>query len=144
MKIKAKINQVTPGLQYNGNLTTDRTSLTYTLRFGVPLAQLDSIEKPPEEDPMAFARRMFIITLKKGDADIEIPNELFSFLLFILGEFAIDFHNHSQTRDVNEKFLPENSRGKELLQTLGAQLSVGMEREYDFLDAQIPQIFLAA
>ena len=130
VSVERYVEQVRNGSHYKGYVKIADTKLSYELVFGIPIKQLDSIESPKDENEI---RRLFQLTVKRNNADIELTNEEYSFFFSILVEFATEFYDNGQTRDSNEGLLGEVLRGEGPMAEL-ATASIGMTSDgsYEF------------
>ena len=131
VSIERHVEQVCDGSHYKGYVKIDDTKLDYELVFGVPIARLDDME--PAEDESEF-RRLFQITVKRGNANIELTKDEYSFFFSMIVELAVGFYNNPQTRDNNEGILGDMLQGRGPMVAFGASMSIGMTSSgsYDF------------
>lgn len=129
--VEQHINQVLDGTHYRGHVKIAGTKLDYELVFGVPIAQLDSVEPAKDENEI---RHLFQITIKRGGANIELTKEEYIFFYSMLGTLAVNFYNSLQTRNINEGLLSEILQGEGPMAAFGTSMSIGMisSESYDF------------
>lgn len=130
-QVERYIEQVRDGSHYIGHVKIAETMLDYELRFSVPIPQLDDMKPVTDKSEI---RRLFQLTVKRGDANIELTDEEFSFLFQMLVPFAVEFYNNSQTRNNNEGMIGMALRGKGPLSAFGVTASYGITSRgsYDF------------
>ena len=144
MKIPASLTQVIDGLEYEGKIQFEENEFTFNIQFGVNIQDLDNEPVPPSDQQElinAYAKRLFRVTLKKGEDSIELEKETFHFLLSTIVALAIQFYNLPQTRDSNEGFL---KTVKTFADEFGVKGSIGMETVWNVPIENIPRQLLAA
>ena len=131
VSVERHVEQVRNGRRYKGYVKIANTKLDYELVFGVPIAQLDSME--PAEDENGI-RRLFQLAVKRNNANIELTEEEYKFFFSMIVELAVDFYNNPQTRGINEGYVGEVLQGKGPLAALGASMVISMTSSgsYDF------------
>ena len=131
VSIERYVEQVVDGNHYKGYIKIDDAVLDYEMVFAVPITQLDEVRPFSGQDDV---RRVFQLTLRRGDADIELTNDEYGFFFQLLARFVIGFHNNPQTRGSNVGFFGEALRGEGPLSGLGGSASIGMRSKtsYDF------------
>ena len=130
VSVERHVEQVRNGSHYKGYLKIADTKLDYELVFGVPIARLDSMEPVKDENEI---RRLFQLTVKRDNANIELTKEEYGFFFSMVVELAVDFYNNPQTRDSNEGFIGMAIRGEGPMAGF-AKASIGMTSSgsYDF------------
>jgi len=131
VSVERHVEQVRNGSHYKGYVKIADTKLDYELVFGVPIARLDSMEPVKDESEV---RRLFQITVKRGNANIELTKEEYGFFFSMIVEMAVDFYNNPQTRDSNEGMMGQMLQGRGPMSAFGASMSIGMTSNgsYDF------------
>lgn len=131
VSVERHVEQVRNGSHYKGYVKIVDTKLDYELVFGVPIAKLDSMEPAKDESEI---RRLFQLTVKRDNANIELTKEEYSFFFSMVVELAVEFYNNPQTRDSNEGFFGMTLRGEGPMAAFGASVSIGMTSSgsYDF------------
>src|SRR3989344_6548862 len=99
---KRSIEQVVDGVQYVGEVNIESVKLDYELTFSTPIPQLDDIDP---ETLRRDIRRIFQIVVKKEGQNIVLTDDEYGFFFKLLAEFAVDFYNQPQTRDLNRSVL---------------------------------------
>lgn len=123
VSVERHVEQVRNGSHYKGYVKIAETKLDYELVFGVPIDRLDSMEPAKDENAI---RRLFQITVKRDNANIELTKEEYSFFLSMIGEFAVEFYNNPQTRDSQEGMMGMMLQGRGPLSSFGVSASIGM------------------
>lgn len=123
VSIERYVQQVHDGSHYKGHVKIAQTKLDYELRFAVPIPQLDVMELPEDKDKI---RRIFQLTVKKGDASIELTDEEYGFFFQMLVPFAAEFYKNPQTRDSNEGIMGMTLRGQGPMAALGVTSSISI------------------
>ena len=131
VSVERYLQQVHDGSHYKGHIKIADTKLDYELRFAVPIPQLDDMKPVKGKGEI---RRLFQITVKRDDANIELTDEEYGFFLQMLVEFAAEFYNNPQTRDSQDGFIGMALRGEEPMATFGASALIGVtsSESYDF------------
>ena len=131
VSVERHVEQVRDGSHYKGYVKIADTKLDYELVFGVPIARLDSMEPAKDEGEI---RRLFQITVKRGNANIELTKEEYGFFFSMIVELAVDFYNNPQTRDSQEGMMGMMLQGRGPMAAFGASASIGMTSSgsYDF------------
>lgn len=106
LTIPAKISlyQVRDGAEYTGTLDFAGTELQYTLALDINIRDIDNAQIPDTPEGL---RNVFHLTLRRGEATIDLTEAEYAFFLLMLLDIAVEFYNHPQTRDVNEGPLPK-------------------------------------
>lgn len=123
VSVERHVQQVRNGSHYKGYVKIAETKLDYELVFGVPIDRLDSMEPAKDESEI---RRLFQITVKRGNANIELTKEEYGFFFSMIVELAVEFYNNPQTRDSQEGMLGLVIRGQGHLVGMGVSASIGM------------------
>ena len=131
VSVERHVEQVRDGSHYKGYVKIADTKLDYELMFGIPIAQLDSLEPATGENEI---RRLFQLTVRRDNANIELTKEEYGFFFSMVVELAVDFYNNPRTRDSNEGFFGMTLRGEGPMASLGASASIGItsRESYDF------------
>lgn len=131
VSVERYVEQVRNGSHYKGYIRIADTKLDYELVFGVPIERLDSIEPTKDENEI---RRIFQITVKRGNANIELTKEEYGFFFSMIVELAVDFYNNPQTRNSQEGKMGLMLQGRGPMAAFGASMSIGMmdSGSYDF------------
>jgi hypothetical protein len=131
VSVERHVEQVRDGSHYKGYVKIVDTKLDYELVFGVPIAKLDSMEPAKDENEI---RRLFQLTVKRDNANIELTKEEYGFFFSMVVELAVDFYNNPQTRDSQEGMMGQMLSGRGLMSEFGASASIGMtsSESYDF------------
>ena len=131
VSVERYVEQVHDGSHYQGYLTIADTTLDYELVFAVPIPRLDDMEPAKDKEEI---RRLFQLTVKRDNANIELTNDEYGFFFQMLVAFAVDTYNNPQIRASNEGLMGQMIRGKGPLATFGASVSIGFKRNgsYDF------------
>jgi hypothetical protein len=126
------VEQVQDGTHYRGHVKFGDIQFEYELRLAVPIPKLDDMKEPPEE--VSAIRRLFQITVKKGEESIELTDDEYSFFFHLLGEFVVNFYNDPQTRDSQEGLMGQMVRGEGLAAVFGSSAKIGITSSgsYDF------------
>lgn len=143
MKVKLAITQVTSGLEYKGTLSLNKKIFLFILCFGVHIDKLDEQVVPTEEEQaIKRGRELFQFNLKHSDQEVPIDDQLFKFLLGLVGFNVIAFYNDPQSKGINEssvcgQLLDSTS---ELSSIMGGtiSISIGNEKEFKIPDGEIP------
>lgn len=129
VSVERHVEQVRDGSHYKGYVKIADTKLDYELVFGVSIAMLDSMEPAKDENEI---RRLFQLTVKRGNANIELTYEEYGFFSMVV-ELAVEFYNNSQTRDSNKGFVGMAIRGEGPMAGFAkASISMTNSRSYDF------------
>ena len=123
VSIERYIQQVRDGVHYKGHVKIADTQLEYELVFAVPIPKLDDMESP---NGITEIRRLFQLTVKRNNANIELTDGEYGFFLQMLAELAIDFYNNPQTRDNNEGMMGQMLQGRGPMSVFGASVSIGI------------------
>lgn len=123
VSVERHVEQVRNGIHYKGYVQIAGTKLDYDLVFGVPIARLDDTEPAKDEDEI---RRLFQITVKRENTNIELTKDEYGFFLSMILELAVDFYNNPQTRSSNEGILGDMLQGGGPMAAFGASMSIGM------------------
>ena len=131
-RVERYVEQISDGNHYKGHVKIAGTTLTYELKFTVPIPRLDDMEpiKSVEE-----ARRIIQFAVKNGEATVDLSDDEYGFFLHLLLEFAVNFYNQDQTRGSNQGKMGQLVRGESpLSRLLDASVSIGMSDSgtYDF------------
>lgn len=131
VSVERHVEQVHDGNRYKGYVKIADTKLDYELVFGVPIAQLDSMEPAKDEDEI---RRLFQLTVKRDNANIKLTKEEYRFFFSMTVELAVDFYNNPQTRDSNEGMMGQMLQGRGPMSAFGtsASISITSSGSYDF------------
>ncbi len=115
------VQQVVNGCEYKGYLKRNGKELRYTIRFTIPIPELNNASESELASPEAV-RRVFPIQLFKADGtEVPIPDDLYGFFFETVALFAVDFYYHPQTRNSNG-----NPRMQDLVRMIGASMNVSM------------------
>ena len=123
VSVERHVEQVRNGSHYKGYVKIADTKLEYELVFGVPIARLDSMEPAKDENEI---RRLFQLTVKRDNANIELTKEEYGFFFSMVVKLAVDFYNNPQTRDSNEGMMGQMLQGRGPMAAFGASMLVGM------------------
>ncbi|MGB2791483.1 MAG: hypothetical protein IPJ67_04380 [Candidatus Moraniibacteriota bacterium] len=123
VSVELHIEQVRDGSHYNGYMKIASTKLDYELVFGVPIAQLGSMEPAKDESEI---RRLFQITVKRDATNVELTKEEYGFFFQMLVTLAMDFYSNPQTRDSQEGMIGLILNGRGLMAGFGVSASIGM------------------
>ena len=131
VSVERHVEQVRNGSHYKGYVKIVDTKLDYELVFGVPIAKLDSMEPAKDENEI---RRIFQLTVKRDNANIELTKEEYGFFFSMVVELAVDFYTNPQTRDSQEGMMGLLLSGRGPMADFGASVSIGMTSSgsYDF------------
>lgn len=130
VSVERYVEQVRNGSHYKGYLKIGESKLDYELVFEFPIKQLDSMEPATSWDEV---QRLFKITVKREDANIELTKEEYRFFFEMIVEFAVEFYNNPQTRDSQEGVLGALLRGNgQTLLGLDVSASIGMTSNYSY------------
>ena len=130
--VEQRIEQVHDGTHYKGYIKIAEVQFDFDLKFAIPIPELeDSSEEAKDEEEL---RRLFQISLKKNDVDIELSKDEYGFFFFVLVEFAIDFHDNPQTRNLQKgnDIVSKTLRGEGFLVNMGGSASISYERGLTF------------
>jgi hypothetical protein len=123
VSVERHIEQVRNGSHYKGYVKISDTKLDYDLVFGVPIERLENMEPTADENEI---RRIFQLTVKRNNANIELTKEEYGFFFSMVVELAVDFYNNPQTRDANKGLMGSMLQGRGPLSSFGASASIGM------------------
>ncbi len=124
--VERYLMQVDDGIKYKGHIKIGERKLDYEIKFIIPIPQLENIE--PTDDAKEI-HRLFKLTLKKEDVDIELVDEEYKFFCQMIIPVAVKFYHDPQTRRDNEDSLSSVSRmrqGTHPLSAYGASASIGV------------------
>ncbi len=130
--VERSIKQVRDGNHYKGHIKIADTELGYELQFAVPIPELDDLE--PVED-INEVRRIFLLTVKRDDTEIELTNDEYGFFFQMLAVFALEFYNNPQTRASQEGLIGmtlRNEEGPMAEFVTSASIGITSSGEYDF------------
>lgn len=130
VSVERHVEQVRNGSHYKGYVKIANTKFDYELVFGVPIAQLDSVD--PAKYVSEF-RHLFQLAVRLNDTNIELTKEEYSFFVSMVVELAGEFYYDAQTRSQNEGFIGTIIRGEGPMAGF-ASASIGMTTSgsYDF------------
>jgi len=129
--VERYVEQVSDGIHYKGYIVFAADKFDYELKFAVPIPQLDDLEPPKGREEI---RRLFQITIKRDEANIELSDEEYGFFFQMITELAIELHDNEQTRANNEGFVGQALRGGGPMAGFGVSVKIGMKSSgsYDF------------
>ncbi|MFZ2072464.1 MAG: hypothetical protein WA101_01875 [Minisyncoccia bacterium] len=143
MKTKLEITQVVNGLEYEGTFSFNEKIFLFKLLFRFPIKKLDEQVVPEgRENATKFARELFQFSIKHSDNELPIDDQLFGFLLSIIGLRVIAFYNDPQTIDMNEsssicgELLDPTSNISSIMSNIS--MSIGCKMGIEIPDDQIP------
>ena len=131
VSVERYVEQVRDGSHYRGHVKIVDTELKYELVFAIPIDKLDGMVEPTDVNEL---RLLFQITVRRGDANIELTNEEYGFFFSMVVELTLGFYNNGQTRDNNKGVVGELLQGRGQMAAFGASMSIGMTSSgsYDF------------
>jgi len=131
VSVEQYVEQVRDGSHYKGYLKIADVKFDYELEFVVPIPKFDDLEpaKGPED-----VRRLFQLTVKRDETQIELTDDEYGFFFQMLVEFAVNFYHLPQTRGHNEGLLGMTMRGEGPLADFGVSTSIGITNSgtYEF------------
>ncbi len=93
--------QVRDGSHYQGHVTIAGIRFDYELKLAVSMDQLDRAELPKHEEDL---RRIIQLSVKKGDANLELSLYEYAFFIELLYQLVDDLYEHPNTRTMNKVF----------------------------------------
>ncbi|MGD0328226.1 MAG: hypothetical protein ABSB00_00730 [Minisyncoccia bacterium] len=123
VSVELRVEQVCNGSHYRGYVKIADTKLDYELVFGIPIAQLDSMELAKDENEI---RCLFQITVKRDNANIKLTKDEYGFFFSMIVELAVDFYNNPKTRASNEGLLGMILHKEGPMDCFGISASIGM------------------
>ncbi len=92
VSVERRVEQVYNGRHYKGYVKVADSKFDYELVFGVPIDKMKPVKDENE------VRRLFQITVKRGNVNIELTKEEYGFFFSMVVELAVKFYNNPQTR----------------------------------------------
>ncbi len=129
LTVSKAVRQVVDGLKYEGTIALGQATFEYQLEFPLPIPELDAME---HEADTPTVRRLYKLTLKKGESVLELTDEEFEFFFALAAVHAVELYNLPQTRSSNEGKMGALLEGKGPLAALGASVSIGMTSVMSF------------
>lgn len=117
--IERSVNQVHDGTRYKGYVEIGGVRFDYEVVFTTSIPQIEA--KAPPED-LKELRRLIPITLKKGEAEIELTEMEYGFFFTLLVMFAVGFYHNSQTRKTNDVLQKQSARNGDAPTAVGTFL----------------------
>jgi len=126
VKVRAYVEQVIDGMEYQGSISFDDHVFNYQLSFGVPIGELDEIA---EEDPAQVLRQIHVAVKDDRGNAMPLDEQEEQLFITIAGGLAAEFYHDPQTRDAQDGVLPL-ARTAGILIGGGFSASIGMSRSY--------------
>lgn len=129
--VELDIEQIQDGIRYNGHIIIVGTQLDFEVEFANPISQLDNIER---FESFAEARKIYKITLKRGNEVIELTDEENDVFMVLIIMNVIAFHDSQFTRNCQEGLMGKFLRNEGTVRELGAlpSLVYQVTRSYYF------------
>jgi len=131
MKVPVTITQKVDGLQYEGTIKIGEKKFDWEICLGAPIPKILSQEV--SVGGKEALRQLFNVTVKIGDKEVDITDDLFVFLMGTVVSLTLDFYQEPQTRDFNET-MPDMVARYSL-----TPASCGMEMSYNIPEDRIPK-----
>lgn len=100
ISIERYVEQVTDGRHYKGWISMGGVKFDYEVRFGIAASRIARARIPKT---MKGLRNRYQITLKRGDALVEIADEEYTLFCELIVNFVFAFYKSSAMRQFNSK-----------------------------------------
>lgn len=109
ISVERYIEQVTDGRHYKGWISMGGVKFDYEVRFGLPASRIARARIPKT---MKGLRNRYQITLKRGDAQVEIADEEYVLFCELIVNFVFGFYKSPKVRQFNSKTVTDAVAGK--------------------------------